>query len=70
MVSLFIEPKSSSLLMLLLKGSVPMIKASNIPSFDLVCKPVLGSIFTKLIPEGILNGIFCLLISVGYNFLA
>ena len=53
---LFIELKSSNfLILLLLNGSLPMIKGSNIPWSFFVIKPVFGSIFTKLIPEGILK---------------
>ena len=55
---LLIELKLSSFFTYsILYGSVPKIKGSNIALelFDIV--PVLGSTFTKLKPEGILNGI-------------
>ena len=53
---LFIVLKSSNfLILLLLNGSLPTIKGSNIPVSFFVIKPVFGSIFTKLSPEGILK---------------
>ena len=56
-VSLRTEPKLSSTMTSLLNGSVPLMNGSIIPFVLSVCKPVWGSILTKLIPEGTLNGI-------------
>ena len=68
---LLIEPKESSILRFFeLYGSVPMMKGSKILLFLFDGRPVLGSILTKLIPEGILKGIlFQFIFAFFINFL-
>ena len=60
MESFLIVPRESNMLILFLYGSVPNIKGSKILLLWFEASPVVGSIFTKLIPEGTLKGILFL----------
>ena len=64
MESLLKFSSPSIILMLSKYGSDPKIKGSTILPFWSDTLPLLGSILTKLIPEGILNGFLFLLIFI------
>ena len=60
-------PRLSRTFMVFPNGSVPTMYGSKILFLAFEANPVLGSILTKLIPEGTLNGTLFLLI---FNFAA